>query len=124
MLDEGSSASFVAAFFFAAPGVFLSIRLWRNAVILEQFRVVVRGVFWSRSIPGYRVVGVTEWRWLEWRTLRGGRRFTPLSALWLFGSAPQFVEARVEFSFAEIDRWARSDGQLGAPPGPPRHRLG
>jgi hypothetical protein len=90
----------------AVPTIFLVVRAFRAAVVLRDDSITIRGWWWSRTVPRDRVLRVSEWGWLVWRT-RGGRETrSPLAIFWNFGDS-WFVPlaSHNEHALAMIRRW-------------------
>ncbi|NYF10973.1 hypothetical protein HDC94_002129 [Leifsonia sp. AK011] len=89
----------------ATVGVILSLRLWRMCVMLHENRIVVRGFFWSRTIPRERVLRVSNFGWLISRTRSGRPWATPIAVFWNFGSVPLWFESHNAAALIRISRW-------------------
>lgn len=95
----------IAAGLFVAVGVTLSFRLWRMGVILHVDRIVVRGMFWSRTVPRERVLRVSRRGWLVSRTRSGRRWWTPITVFWNLDTAPLWFESHNGAALIRIRHW-------------------
>ena len=85
----------------------LSIRFWRLSVTLYPDRAVVRGYLWSRTVRRDRVTEVSDLAWMVWTTAAGRRRRTPLTAVWVNGSAlPRYAKHAAK-CLQRAQMWAR-----------------
>lgn len=106
-----SVGGLIAQVLIAGFGVLITVRLFRMSVTLHPDRAVVRGFFWSRTVPRARAEAMHPLGWIMWRLKSGRRWATPISAFWAFGSAPSWYihfGRRAQFF---IDRWIREDSQ-------------
>ncbi|QNE37205.1 hypothetical protein [Leifsonia shinshuensis] len=79
-------------------------------------RVIVTGMFWSRSIPLRQVDRVTgAYSSIHWHTRSGIRLITPLSALW---SKPRPLQDVTQYNNKQLSMlrgWVREAKKAGAP---------
>ena len=73
--------------------------------------LVVTGVLWSRRVPLYRIDRVTTgYVFVVWRTSRGRRRWTPVTALWSKPRPLDFVTRYSNRNVRTIRDWVRDAG--------------
>lgn len=115
-----------AAFAILAPlagGGLLAVRGYRTLVSLEQDRIVVRGLLWSRTIPRAQVVAITGYPALKWRRSSGHYIYTPLT-MFTNAGALRVIEAHNEACLDRLADLVQQPAGAAEQGNPPPHRRG
>jgi hypothetical protein len=100
--------TFGSAVLVALP-TWLIIRSFRAGIECLDDMLIVRGWFWSRSIPRSSVTGVSRWRNILWTSRSGGARLTPLPMFWNLPNNAIFIDEFNNRAMERLDEWLDID---------------
>lgn len=89
---RSSGAVQIGAASVVAICAWIAICAGRQAVLITDSNILVRGWLWSRRIPRHAVTGMTDWPAIRW-SKRGRDRWTPIHAFYQPGPLPKFAPA-------------------------------
>ncbi len=101
-------ALIVAALSVLVPA-YLVVRAFRGGIRLNDETIVIRGLFWSRTVPRHRATGVSRLRFLLWTSRSGRQRRSPLAMFWEYPRMTEGMSALNESVVADVQRWIRDD---------------
>jgi len=100
-----SSIDLVVLLIFVGVPLWLVIRSFRAGVRLSDDRMLIRGWFWSRSIPRDRIVGLTPRKFVEWTSETGSTRLSPLTVFWTWPNSWGLFDSYNGGAFEKINHW-------------------
>jgi hypothetical protein len=100
-----NSAGVVTLVIFIGVPLWLVIRSFRAGVKCEARGLLIRGWFWSRTIPKDQIVRVTNRKFVEWTSKRGRTRYSPLPMFWTWPRSYDSLDSYNSDALMTVTRW-------------------
>jgi hypothetical protein len=107
-----SAGLFILVIFVLVP-LWLVIRSFRAGVKCEEHRLLIRGWFWSRSIPRNQIVKVTDRKFVEWTSKQGSTRYSPLLMFWTWPRSYGLLDSYNSEALLTVARWVGHEQEHG-----------
>jgi hypothetical protein len=104
-----NSAGVVTLVLFIGVPLWLVIRSFRAGVKCEDHRLLIRGWFWSRTIPKEQIVCVTNRKFVEWTSKRGTKRYSPLLMFWTWPRSYDSLDSYNSDALTTVSRWIENE---------------
>jgi hypothetical protein len=100
-----NSAGVATLVLFIGVPLWLVVRSFRAGVKCEDRRLLIRGWFWSRTIPKDQILRVTNRKFVEWTSKRGAKRYSPLLMFWTWPRSYGSLDSYNSDALMTVTRW-------------------